>query len=81
MAVRTEDFTELLKKQILSFEPAPRMVDVGEVLEVGDGIAIIEGLQGAMSSELVEFTKTGTLGMVLNLNEDSVGVMIMGEYT
>ena len=81
MAVRTEDFTELLKKQILSFEPAPRMVDVGEVIEVGDGIAIIEGLQGAMSSELVEFTKTGTLGMVLNLNEDSVGVMIMGEYT
>jgi F-type H+-transporting ATPase subunit alpha len=81
MAVRTEDFTELLKKQILNFEPAPRMVDVGEVIEVGDGIAIIEGLQGAMSSELVEFTKTGTLGMVLNLNEDSVGVMIMGEYT
>jgi len=81
MAVRTEDFTELLKKQILNFEPTPRMVDVGEVIEVGDGIAIIEGLQGAMSSELVEFTKTGTLGMVLNLNEDSVGVMIMGEYT
>jgi len=81
MAVRTEDFTELLKKQILNFEPAPRMVDVGEAVEVGDGIAIIKGLQGAMASELVEFTKTGTLGMVLNLNEDSVGVMIMGEFT
>lgn len=84
MAIRedvTRDFTQLLKKQILNFQPAPRRVDVGEVTEVGDGIAIVDGLHGAMASELVEFTKSGTLGMCLNLNEDSVGVIIMGEFT
>jgi F-type H+/Na+-transporting ATPase subunit alpha len=84
MAIRediTRDFTDLLKKQILNFHPAPRRVDVGEVTEVGDGIAIVDGLQGAMASELVEFTKSGTLGMCLNLNEDEVGVIVMGEFT
>ncbi len=85
MAIRTEDitqdFTALLKKQILNFKPTPRQVDVGEVVEVGDGIAIISGLRGVMSSELVEFTKSGVVGMVLNLNVDTVGVIIMGEYT
>jgi F-type H+-transporting ATPase subunit alpha len=80
MAVQTADLTALLRQQILNFKAAPSQVDVGEVVEVGDGIAIISGLQGAMSSELVEFTKTGTLGIVLNLNADSVGVIIMGEY-
>jgi F-type H+/Na+-transporting ATPase subunit alpha len=84
MAIRddiTRDFTDLLKKQILNFQPAPRRVDVGEVTEVGDGIAIVDGLHGAMASELVEFTKSGTLGMCLNLNQDSVGVIIMGEFS
>jgi F-type H+-transporting ATPase subunit alpha len=53
---------------------------VGEVIEVGDGIAIVSGLQGAMAGELVEFTKTNTLGIALNLNPDSAGIIIMGEY-
>jgi F-type H+-transporting ATPase subunit alpha len=47
-------------------------VDVGEVMEVGDGIALVSGLQGAMAGELVEFTKNGTLGIVLNLNRRSM---------
>ena len=85
MAVQTEEltqeFTDRLKQQILSFQPAPSRVDVGEVVEVGDGIAIISGLQGVMASELVEFTKTGVLGIAQNLNDDSVGIIIMGEYT
>ena len=85
MAVQTEeltqDFTDRLKQQILNFQPAPSRVDVGEVVEVGDGIAIISGLQGVMASELVEFTKTGVLGIAQNLNDDSVGIIIMGEYT
>jgi F-type H+-transporting ATPase subunit alpha len=80
MAVRTEDITALLKQQILNFTVAPTQTDVGEVVEVGDGIAIVSGLQGVMAGELVEFTKTGTLGIALNLNPDSVGVIIMGEY-
>jgi F-type H+-transporting ATPase subunit alpha len=81
MAVQTDHITDLLKEQILNFKPRPSQVDVGEVIEVGDGIAIISGLQGAMASELVEFTKTGVLGIVLNLSGDSVGVIIMGDYT
>ncbi len=81
MAVDTSSFTEILKQQILKFEAAPKTVDVGEVLQVGDGIALVAGLRGAMASELVEFVKTGTLGIVLNLDEDEVGVIIMGEYT
>jgi F-type H+-transporting ATPase subunit alpha len=80
MAVNTNDLASLLKEQILNFKPAPSQVDVGEVVEVGDGIALVSGLRGAMASELLEFTKNGTLGMALNLNPDNVGIMIMGEY-
>ncbi len=80
MAVNTNDLTTLLKDQILNFKPAPSRVDVGEVIEVGDGIALVSGLRGAMASELLEFTKNGILGMALNLNPDNVGIMIMGEF-
>ncbi len=81
MAVQTNDITALLKQQILNFQPTATQVDVGEVIEVGDGIALISGLEGAMAGELVEFTKSGVLGLALNLTEDNVGVMIMGEFT
>lgn len=80
MAVRTDEITALLKQQILNFTVAPTQIDVGEVVEVGDGIAIIAGLQGAMAGELVEFTRTGTMAQVQNLNAENVGVIIMGDY-
>ena len=80
MAVSIDRIAEELKRQILEFEPTVRMVDVGTVTYVGDGIARISGLTNAMASELVEF-EDGTLGIVFNLEEDSVGVIIMGEYT
>jgi F-type H+-transporting ATPase subunit alpha len=80
MAVRTDDITALLKQQILNFTVAPTETDVGEVIEVGDGIALVSGLQGAMAGELLEFTKNGTLGIAQNLNPDNVGIIIMGEY-
>ena len=85
MAVQTEELTQEFTDRLTAadphFTPTPSRVDVGEVIEVGDGIAIISGLQGVMSSELVEFTKTGVLGIAQNLNTDSVGIIIMGEYT
>ncbi len=81
MAVMSESLTQRLKERILSFEPVPTRVDVGEVESVGDGIALIKGLEQAMAGELVEFTRNNTLGMVLNLEEDNVGLIIMGEYT
>ncbi len=80
MAVIDTNLTQSLKDRIMAFTPTPTRVDVGEVEEVGDGIAIIQGLEQAMASELVEFTRNGTLGMVLNLETDRVGVIIMGEY-
>ena len=80
MAVRTEDLVAQLKQQILSFQAPTRTVDVGTVLQVGDGIARLSGLANARASELVEF-ENGTLGIVLNLEEDNAGVIIMGEST
>lgn len=65
MAVRTDDITALLKQQILNFTVAPTQTDVGEVVEVGDGIALVSGLKGAMAGELLEFTKNGVLGIAL----------------
>lgn len=80
MAVALDEFTRQLKEQIQHFQAPTRTVDVGTVAEVGDGIARIHGLRNCMSSELVEFTD-GTLGIALNLDEDSVGAIIMGEYS
>ncbi len=80
MAVRTEDLVAQLKQQILSFQVPTRTVDVGTVLSVGDGIARLSGLTNTRASELVEFDN-GTLGIVLNLEADNVGVIIMGEST
>ena len=80
MAVRTAEITALLKQQILNFTVAPTQIDVGEVIEIGDGIALASGLTNVMAGELVEFTKNGVLGIALNLTEDNVGIIIMGEY-
>ncbi len=80
MAVALDDFTRQLKEQIQHFQAPTRTVDVGTVAEVGDGIARIQGLRNCMASELVEFTG-GTLGIALNLDEDTVGAIIMGEYS
>jgi len=80
MAVALDDFTRQLKAQIQHFEAPTRMVDVGTVVEVGDGIARISGLQNVMASELVQFP-SGVLGVALNLDEDTVGAIIMGEYS
>jgi F-type H+-transporting ATPase subunit alpha len=74
MAVRTDDITALLKQQILNYKPTPSQIDVGEVMEVGDGIALVSGLTNVMAGELVEFTKNGVLGIALNLTEENVGI-------
>jgi F-type H+-transporting ATPase subunit alpha len=81
MAIRAEDITDAIKKQIMSFEAPVSMVNVGTVVEVGDGIARLQGLSKVMASELVEFTKTGVLGIAFNLEEDQVGIIILGDYT
>ncbi|MCJ7666914.1 MAG: F0F1 ATP synthase subunit alpha [Anaerolineae bacterium] len=80
MVLRARDITATLKRQIEAFEAPVTAVDVGAVIEVGDGIARIHGLPGAMSSELVEF-ENGVMGIVFNLEKENVGVIVMGDYT
>jgi F-type H+-transporting ATPase subunit alpha len=80
MAARTQDLANLIRQQIQSFQAPQRVVDVGTVVEVGDGIVRVVGLANAAASEIVEFPN-GTLGIVFNLQEDSVGIIIMGEYS
>ncbi len=79
MAEITSDITKGLLEQIESFARERRAVDVGTVVEVGDGIARVVGLEKVRAQELVEF-ENGTLGMAFNLEIDNVGVIIMGDY-
>jgi F-type H+/Na+-transporting ATPase subunit alpha len=80
MVARSTEIRDILKQQIESFGTELSVTNVGYVVEVGDGIAQVHGLRDVMANELVEFS-TGVMGMAFNLQEDSVGVIIMGEYT
>lgn len=78
--VRPDEVSSILRRQLSGFEKEVDVYDVGTVLQVGDGIARIYGLEKVMASELVEFPN-GVYGMVLNLEEDNVGAMLFGEST
>jgi len=78
MAIRGDDIVSVIKQQIEGFESRVSMVDVGVVVDVGDGIARVHGLAGCKSTELLEFPNN-VFGMALNLEEDSVGCVILGE--
>ncbi|MAT58451.1 MAG: F0F1 ATP synthase subunit alpha [Ignavibacteriae bacterium] len=78
--VRPDEVSAILKKQLTGFDSDVEVYDVGTVLQVGDGIARVYGLSEVMASELVEFPN-GVIGMVLNLEEDSVGCVLFGEST
>src|SRR5512136_3224253 len=75
-----QEIAAALQKQLEAFAPKLEAVDIGTVLEVGDGIARVSGLAGVRASEMVRF-ENGTLGIAFNLDKDNVGVIIMGEYT
>ena len=78
MAVRGQDITSVIKRQIQEFGGEVTMVDVGTVVEVGDGIARVQGLAGCRYTELLAFPNN-IMGIAMNLEEDSVGVVILGE--
>jgi F-type H+-transporting ATPase subunit alpha len=80
MAQRSEDIVSILKQQIEQFGTAVTMVDVGTVIEIGDGIARIHGLASAKYNELLQFPND-IIGIALNLEEDSVSAVILGDYT
>ncbi len=80
--INPDEISSILKENIRNYEARAEVSNIGSVLEVGDGIARIYGLRNVMSNELVEFEDgKGTLGITLNLEEDNVGVVILGEYT
>src|SRR6201999_2729167 len=79
MAINVAEITSILKQEISGFEQKVQVSEVGTVIEVGDGIARIYGLKGAMAGELLEF-ENGTMGQVFNLEEDSIGSVIFGNY-
>ncbi len=80
MELRAEEISQIIKEQITDYEKKVELSETGIVLSVGDGISRVYGLEKAMALELVEFPG-GILGLVLNLEEDNVGVAIMGEDT
>lgn len=80
MKLRPEEISSIIKQQIEKYRTEVEVTDVGTVIQVGDGIARIYGLEQAMSGELLEFPG-GIYGMALNLEEDNIGCVIMGPYT
>ena len=78
MQIRAEEISQVIREQIKDYDKKVEVSETGTVLSVGDGIARIHGVEKAMAGELLEFPG-GLLGMVLNLEEDSVGVAVMGD--
>lgn len=77
--IKPSEVTAILRQELAGFSSEIEIKEVGSVLTIGDGIARVYGLSNAQSGELVEFVKTGTKGIVLNLEEDNVGVVMLGE--
>ncbi|MBT2756614.1 F0F1 ATP synthase subunit alpha [Mesobacillus foraminis] len=80
MSINAEEISALIKSQIENYQSEIQVSDVGTVISVGDGIARVHGLDDAMSGELVEFSN-GVMGMAQNLEENNVGIIILGPFT
>jgi F-type H+-transporting ATPase subunit alpha len=79
MQIRAEEISQIIRREIEGFDQKVAISETGTVLEAGDGIARVYGLESAMAGELLDFGK-GVVGLVLNLEEDNVGVAILGNY-
>ncbi|MEC0129261.1 F0F1 ATP synthase subunit alpha [Paenibacillus pabuli] len=79
MSIKPEEISTLIKSQIEQYKTDIDVVEVGTVIEVGDGIARVYGLENVMSNELVEFP-SGVMGLAMNVEESNVGVVILGPY-
>jgi F-type H+-transporting ATPase subunit alpha len=78
--IKAEEISQIIRQRLTSYEKAIDVAEVGTVLEVGDGIARVYGLDNAMAMEMLDFPN-GVRGMVLNLEEDNVGVALLGDDT
>ena len=79
-AIRADEITELLRQQIENYEQKIQVDEVGTVISLGDGIARVHGLDKVMAGELIEFPH-GVAGLAMNLDEDQVGAVLLGDYT
>src|SRR3954463_1089412 len=81
LTISSDDIRDALKDFVKGYEPGKSTTtEVGYVTDAGDGIAHVEGLPGVMANELIKFSD-GTLGLAQNLDEDEIGVVILGEFT
>ena len=80
MRFKADEIVSVLQSEIELFKDRISAQEVGRVLEIGDGIARVYGLAGIMTGEMIEFTRTGVRGLAFNLEENSVGVIILGDY-
>ena len=80
MRFKADEIVSVLKTEIDQYRTKLESREVGRVLEVGDGIARVYGLSGAMAGELLDFPRVGVKGVAFNLEENSVGIIILGEY-
>jgi len=78
VSIRPDEISSILKQQITDYDQSVNVSNVGTVLQIGDGIARIYGLDQVMAGELLEF-EDGTEGIALNLEDDNVGAVLMGE--
>src|SRR5436190_20009972 len=78
--IRADEISRLLREEIENYERAVNVAETGSVISVGDGIARIYGLENVMAGELIEF-KGGVSGIALNLEEDQVGAVLLGEFS
>ncbi len=80
--IQPDEISSIIKSKIDNYELQTEVSNTGSVLEIGDGIARVYGLRNVMANELVQFEDgNGTLGIAMNLEEDNVGIVILGEYT
>jgi F-type H+-transporting ATPase subunit alpha len=80
MQIRAEEISQIIRKEIEGFDKKVAVTETGTVLEAGDGIARVYGLDNAMAGELLDFGHGGVVGLVLNLEEDNVGVALLGNF-
>src|SRR5882724_7109686 len=78
--IKAGEISEIIKRQLAGYEPDVDLQEIGRVIEVGDGIARVYGLDRAMAGELLTFPGN-VVGMVLNLEQDNVGAVLLGDFT
>src|SRR5260370_41007871 len=80
MDIKAEEISKIIREQIGSFAVDVDVAEVGSIISIGDGIARVHGIDNAMAGEMLEFPH-GVFGIALNLEEESVGAVLLGEFT